>query len=102
MTHILSPSDAPPVIEVTRNPAGISMCQLVRDAYEASRERQIILLLNGVTVEEVDAALDPIVPLYSLDIPGVKYVLFEGRERMAGIEQPMLSSGAKSGYLKHS
>ena len=63
------------VVEVTRDPPGISMCQLVRDAYEASRERQIILVLNGVTTQEVDAALDPVVRLYPLDIPGLKYVL---------------------------
>lgn len=53
------------------------MCQLVRDAYAASREKLIILVLNGVTIEEVDAALDPVVPLYPFNIPGVKYVTFE-------------------------
>lgn len=62
------------------------MSQLVREAYEASRERPIILLLNGVTVEEVDAALDPIVPLYPHDIPGVKYVLCEAEDGAIDIE----------------
>lgn len=81
MSHMPFPCDAPAVIEVTRNPPGISMCQLVRDAYAASREKLIILVLNGVTVEEVDAALDPIVRLYPYNIPGVKYVMFEEAQR---------------------
>lgn len=83
------PRDVPPMIEVTRDPPGISMGQLVRDAYEASRERVIVLLLKGVTTEEVDAALDPIVPLYPLDIPGLEYVLFEGGEAL--LSQPVNS-----------
>jgi|GEM_PF-4690643 len=77
MAYVSLPSQIPSVIEVTREPPGISMCQLVRNAYVASRQRVITLVLNGVTTEEVDAALDSIVPLYPLDIPGLKYVLIE-------------------------
>lgn len=78
MEQDLFSPDIPPVIEVTPNPAGTSMCELVREAYKASQERMIILLLKGVTPEEIDAALDPVVHLYSLDIPGVKYRISGG------------------------
>ena len=61
------------VIEVTRHPQGSSFRELVTSAYYASQKGVIVLVLNGVTPAEVDAVLDPIVPLLPLTIPGLRY-----------------------------
>ena len=61
------------VIEVTPHPDGCSFAELVTSAYYASQRGLIVLVLNQVSPEQVDAVLDPIVPQLPLTIPGLRY-----------------------------
>jgi hypothetical protein len=62
------------VVTVTAHPVGSSFETVVRNAYRASRDGIVIMVLDGVSTTEVDDALDPLVPLLPLTIPGVRYV----------------------------
>jgi hypothetical protein len=62
------------VVTVTAHPIGSSFENVVREAYLASRDGIVIMVLDGVSTTEVDDALDPLVPLLPLTIPGVRYV----------------------------
>ncbi|BAV65648.1 hypothetical protein [Sphingobium cloacae] len=61
------------ILEVARQPDGSLPDRLLELAYRASQRGCIMLLLNGVSPFEVDAALDPLVGRMPLDIPGVVY-----------------------------
>jgi hypothetical protein len=61
------------VVEVTPEPEGCTFADLVSSTYYDSQKGLIVLVLNGVTPGQVDAVLDPIVPLLPLTIPGLRY-----------------------------
>lgn len=60
------------VVEVNSTQTGRLQIGLIRDAYRASRRGTVALVLNGVSPEEVDRALDPIVGQVR-DVAGVVY-----------------------------
>jgi hypothetical protein len=62
------------VVEIVPDPPEGTLTTLVRDAYFASQRGVIILVLNGVSPGQVDDALDPIVRLLPLSIPGLRYL----------------------------
>ncbi|SCW72365.1 hypothetical protein SAMN02927924_02334 [Sphingobium faniae] len=61
------------ILEIARQPDGSLPDRLLELAYRASQRGCIMLLLNGISPFEVDAALDPLVGQMPLDIPGVVY-----------------------------
>lgn len=56
--------------------------QAVTDAYEASREGPVGLILGDHEPEEIDRLLDPVVQEVGRDVAGVVY-LYERRSRAA-------------------
>jgi len=79
------------VLEITRKPDGSLPDRLLELAYRASQRGRVILLLDGISPFEVDAALDPLVHRLPLDIPGVVY-----HERL---DDPQLSEVADKAPL---
>lgn len=73
------------ILEITRTQNGALPDRLLQLAYRASQRGRILLLLNGISPFEVDAAIDPIVRQLPLDIPGLLYsdALDEGSIRDA-------------------
>ena len=61
------------LLEITRKQDGSLPDRLLELAYRASQRGRVILLLDGISPFEVDAALDPLVHQLPLDIPGVVY-----------------------------
>ncbi|WP_340267122.1 hypothetical protein [Sphingobium mellinum] len=61
------------LLEIARRPDGSLPDRLLQLAYRASQRGRVILLLDGISPFEVDAALDPLVHQLPLDIPGVVY-----------------------------
>jgi hypothetical protein len=47
---------------------------ILRVAYTASREGVVALMLRGVSIEDADRMLDPVVARLPKDIPGIVYV----------------------------
>lgn len=62
------------VVDITAEPAGCTLEELVVSAYRASRDGVVVLVLSGVSPAEVDRILDPVVPSMPLTIPGVRYL----------------------------
>jgi hypothetical protein len=60
------------IVEVSSTRSGRLPVGLIRDAYRASRRGTVALVLNGVSPDEVDRALDPIVK-EECDVAGVVY-----------------------------
>lgn len=60
------------IVEVSSTRSGRLPVGLIRDAYRASRRGTVALVLNGVSPDEVDRALDPIVK-QECDVAGVVY-----------------------------
>lgn len=61
------------LLEISRKQDGSLPDRLLELAYRASQRGRVILLLDGISPFEVDAALDPLVHQLPLDIPGVVY-----------------------------
>lgn len=62
------------MIEIVASRDGRVPAELVCTAYRASVRGPIVLVLNGVCWQDVDRALDGLVVLLPLDIPGIVYV----------------------------
>jgi hypothetical protein len=62
------------MIEICSNRNGKLPVELLKSAYYASQSGTIVLVLNDVSAQQVDAVLDPYVAELPRHIPGVRYV----------------------------
>ena len=62
------------VIEIVPAGDGRVPTELLCDLYRASVTGVVVLVLNGVRWQDVDAALDWLVARFPLDIPGLVYL----------------------------
>lgn len=88
------------ILEITRRQNGALPDRLLNLAYRASQRGRIMLLLNGISPFEVDAALDPLVRQLPLDIPGLLYsdALDEGALRKALSHAAMVFLSARTAH----
>lgn len=89
-------------IEISRLPGGQAPTELIESAYRASRRGRIILLLDGIDPESIDAMLEPLVPTMRLTIPGILYVDAEDAASVAeALSQSCSIFTAEKGRLSH-
>lgn len=87
------------IIEVGPDDQGLLPVDLVRTAYCASRKGTVALLLNGVSIAQVERVLDPVVARFS-GVRGVVYctpgtlgplLVHRGRPRVASVQTKALA-----------
>ena len=94
---------APPVaalLEIGRDESGNLPQALISVAYNASRTRPVMLVLDAVTPREVDALLDPIVTSTYRDYRGVIYASArDERAVLAGASVAVHVFAASAGFM---
>lgn len=73
------------VVEIVPVHDGTLPKNLLRTVYRASQGGVIALALTDVTAAVVDKVMDDIVPLFPLNIPGIRYIDTENQSMLARI-----------------